>query len=425
MLHYLPCRTSGAVHLDSQQALLPRQRAKLISRRRAFTLVELLVVIAIIGILIALLLPAVQAAREAARRAQCSNNLKQIGLAFNTYYTAKRHFPSAGLGGEAWDKYLPEGDLEGNQGKSLQNLSTDVLGWTFQILPFIEENSVYQAATSAPDITLPLPGIGDYLTSQRIVAFQCPTRGDRGSIPDGTGRVYQMCDYAGICIDWIANNSYTGFNPNQTGRGASPLDLDKALNRTLVQRSGLVNPSGGTPFPITAYPPVTVAKISDGTSKTIAVIEKAVWNKFYQPPASGNNWDWSDLTGWASGYDWAIMRMVALPDNSTLQGYSMPVNLYHNHLNPTDFGKFAPLDDSDDASRIAIEADSTYAIPSSSTPGVTTDCAENGPGGPHSGMMNSVFGDGSVHSLRTTIDQTVLFELGLRDDGQSVDPNAY
>ena len=98
------------------------------SRRRGFTLVELLVVIAIIGILVALLLPAVQAAREAARRMQCGNNLKQICLAFHNYHDAYRAFPiSIAWGDSYWDWRLSYSDK-------------------VPLMPFVERDSEYKQA---------------------------------------------------------------------------------------------------------------------------------------------------------------------------------------------------------------------------------------------------------------------------------------
>jgi prepilin-type N-terminal cleavage/methylation domain-containing protein len=109
---------------------LPCDKLRVVSKCRhsAFTLVELLVVIAIIGVLIALLLPAVQAAREAARRSQCENNLKNLSLALQNYHGAKNQLPTSV---SLW----PEGP------KPVSSLSGK--GWILTVLPFLEQQALY------------------------------------------------------------------------------------------------------------------------------------------------------------------------------------------------------------------------------------------------------------------------------------------
>ncbi len=148
-----------------------------------FTLVELLVVIAIIGILVGLLLPAVQAAREAARRMQCSNNLKQIGLALHNYESTYKSFPSGNI------VRINGTDIRGD-------------GWTWhaRILPYVEQTSLYNqvssvmgtdigGTTSAPQLLA--------ARNTRLSFFQCPSHPDGVVNPSKNG--YQLSTYNGVC----------------------------------------------------------------------------------------------------------------------------------------------------------------------------------------------------------------------------------
>ncbi len=130
------------------------------SVRRGFTLVELLVVIAIIGILIALLLPAVQAAREAARRSQCANNMKQVGLALHNYHdTFKSFCPQA-----IWDGNPPSGTAGGVTARNHT--------WLTMILPFMEQQPLYDSV----DFTL--PAWGQPVVGTAVETIRCPSDPD-------------------------------------------------------------------------------------------------------------------------------------------------------------------------------------------------------------------------------------------------------
>src|SRR5690348_9095455 len=142
-------------------------------KRSAFTLVELLVVIAIIGILVALLLPAIQAAREAARRGSCQNNIRQLGLVVNNYVDAKKYFPSSVR--PAGSTTLPR-----------------IAGLTF-MLPFFEEGAKfdrYDTKLNWYDTTVNSKGgVNKDIVNNRIAVLQCPSAPDPDRLdgnPDAT-----------------------------------------------------------------------------------------------------------------------------------------------------------------------------------------------------------------------------------------------
>jgi len=203
-------------------------------RRTGFTLVELLVVIAIIGILIALLLPAVQAAREAARRMQCSNNLKQMGLAFQTYHDVY--------------KSLPPGKIH-TGGYALNGDESHNWSWGAFLLPFIEQEPLYDQLHPFDPLDLTLPRHLDSLR-QVIATYRCPS--DAGMDTLNENFVIQ----GSVGEESIGYSSYVG-NPGGTESMACYEEYPNECR-------GVLLPWGCVRF----------AQITDGLSNTFAVGER-------------------------------------------------------------------------------------------------------------------------------------------------------
>ena len=204
---------------------------KLTNGKKGFTLIELLVVIAIIAILIALLLPAVQQAREAARRSQCKNNLKQIGLALHNYHETYRNFPPA---------FIYETDTNNCAGSPCNDPSW---AWSAMILPFVDQAPAFNSLEPGP--TKLSQAIGDpaklAILQNTIPVFRCPS--DTGK------NLYGLT----ISGEQTSRSNYPGVNGERTevrlndGRG-----IFGARNNS-----------------------VKIRDITDGSSNTIAVGERA------------------------------------------------------------------------------------------------------------------------------------------------------
>ena len=199
---------------------------------RAFTLVELLVVIAIIGILIALLLPAVQAAREAARRSQCTNNLKQLSLALHNYHDINKSFP-AGV-----SAYTLGGDVPG-AAQLHQN-------WMTRLLPFIEQSSIEISYVLPPSTswTGSSAGPGDAAAQVLLQVALCPS--DKGA----------------VLVEQFAPTNYVACTGDDQRfvRATMGTSTDGRLQRL---HQGMLRKSSW----------VKIAELKDGTSNTMAISE--------------------------------------------------------------------------------------------------------------------------------------------------------
>lgn len=346
-------------------------------RRVAFTLVELLVVIAIIGILVALLLPAIQAAREAARRAQCQNNLKQIGLAALNLESSQRHLPTGGWG---W-RYA--GDPDRGYGDDQPG------GWCYSVLAFSEDNSLRDLGRdgNADQVTAAQQSGCRQRLETSVTMFVCPSRRGSGGYPFTHNDNYFNSarptfvgrnDYAANGGSLAPPSIYAG---PPLGAGSTMPDpwsysanfMPYTLPKDLVSpgRGGTsVTPRGNGV--VLALSEIKLSKITDGTSSTIFVGEKFVPAGEYETANNiGND------QGWDMGFDLDVIRWT----------------------------KYVPASDG-------------------STP-LTGEEIHLLFGSPHPGGCQMVFCDGSVHSVAFDVDSKVCMRLGAIDDGEVLDKSDF
>jgi prepilin-type N-terminal cleavage/methylation domain-containing protein/prepilin-type processing-associated H-X9-DG protein len=250
--------------------------------RRGFTLVELLVVIAIIGVLVSLLLPAVQAARETGRRMQCTNHLKQIGLACLNHEQAHGYLPSSGWGG-GW-----VGDPDRGFGKRQPG------GWVYNLLPYVEEQALHDVGKGQNE-TIKRTTITKVLMTP-LVLFNCPSRRDARPYPGGN---YQQQNADLTPVD--ARSDYAicaGTDYGQWGTYGGPGNTNVVDNGTYGWPDMTV--MTGISFQRSE---IRIADIQDGTTHTYMVGEKYLNPDHYETGADGG-----DNLSMYQGHDWDVNR---------------------------------------------------------------------------------------------------------------------
>lgn len=343
-------------------------------RRRAFTLIELLVVIAIIAVLIALVLPAVQQAREAARRTQCRNNLKQLGLAIYNYESSLQVLPPSAL-----ISLTPS-----------NNLWTSYMGAHARILPYIEQGNVYNGINA-------LSGYGNVdnlaAVGRVIPLFLCPSEPRREAFAHATFGNIGGVNYAFCMGDWFV---WSGLSPTNTSQKFSDAPFTVNLCRRWSQ-------------------------FTDGASNTVLMSEV----KNYQPYVR----------------DCGSLSLINSPDNiPSPDADPLTVCPEYNGGGCTFF-----LNAHSQWAEMAVHHNgyTTAWPPNKKTPGgpgmaypdVDINSQRERTGGPtyaavtsrshHTGGVHSLFGDGSVKFISSSIDGRIWRALGTMRGGDTVSGDSY
>ena len=369
------------------------------TRRRGFTLIELLVVIAIIAVLIALLLPAVQAAREAARRAQCVNNLKQIGLAIHNYHQVHECFPL----GVSLNMY------------ALPNTFRAKNSWSHfgMLLPFLEQTAVYNAANFSWGVEEGSPGgsrpidINVTAADSQINGFLCPSdplSGNGGSNSflnnDRDTSSYYGCvgTSTSLSVPNGVDTGTIGFIPNANfpSTASSGMFTFQAVyglrdcidgsSNTVAYGEGVVNPSVTGPSKkfmgvnnVGMDPTFRQVDIR-GVSATVFQATVALCDSAWM--GSGGGYDTQ------KGRDWPHGCMTQTLFNTVMT----PNARKWTHCSNTGSTTMAPLSNAN-----------SY----------------------HSGGVNTLFSDGSVRFIKDSINQLTWWSLGTRNGGEVVSSDSY
>ncbi|WP_435018640.1 DUF1559 domain-containing protein [Tundrisphaera sp. TA3] len=331
---------------------------------RGFTLIELLVVIAIIAVLIALLLPAVQAAREAARRSQCTNNMKQLGLAMHNYSSTHMAFPMGGT-------YFP---VNGTCNMTYQHtVFTMVLGYMEQGNIYNSINFAFLAGMGGTDTQLGIqPGRVQYTAfGTTINSFVCPSDGKQTPLSLASSQnAYTQCSYAGSVGTWDTVRKTAGSCQPETPNGAFGLNIS--------YREG---------------------DFTDGLSQTLLLGELA---RFRNHPLTWQN-TWSRLGGYEFDY---TTPAGASGSSFTYQGLVTAVPRINASM------------------RLPHVVTPTTKM-SWLTDARVLEQGQIGFRSQHPGGANFLFGDGSVRFLKSTINTDTYRALATRDGQEVVSADSY
>ncbi len=388
-----------------------RQGPSQARRRRGFTLIELLVVIAIIAVLISLLLPAVQSAREAARRVQCVNNLKQIGLAIHNYISANDCVPAGGF--PAWvqenQDYICNGDFSVH----------------FRLLPYLEQQNLANAANYS--FAIFNSSVGDVINStvqaNRLTAFLCPSDTPPNWLIQGTTAVIEGIQapgnnyFASVGSSLEFDSSWTGGPPNGVFSYLGTFNNNSQTGTTI------------NPVTSRSSAPVRLAGVQDGTSNTIAFGEWRVGD------GNINVISQTDIifTGQLPAGITRGTPTMQMPFGSAgLIPWLQYCTANAANLTDRGGGKVASIGEIWAPNLIGyslgnevVGPNAKYNNCSINPAGTLQNPGSFGLSSYHPGGANTLFLDGSVRFLKDSINLTALWALGSRAQGEVISSDSF